>query len=70
MDAVGGGGNPDLRGGPLRPGLVGAGEVRDHYQHLLSQGKAKKVALVACMRKLLIYLNSILNSILTEPKNA
>jgi len=34
--------------------------IREHYQHLLSQGKAKKVALVACMRKLLIYLNSLL----------
>ena len=34
--------------------------IRDYYQHLLKQGKAKKVALVACMRKLLIRLNSIL----------
>jgi transposase len=32
--------------------------IRDHYQHLLAQGKAKKVALIACMRKLLIHLNA------------
>lgn len=34
--------------------------LRDHYQALLERGKAKKVALVACMRKLLITLNAIL----------
>jgi transposase len=31
-----------------------------HYQHLRRQGKPKKVALVACMRKLLIHLNQLL----------
>jgi transposase len=31
-----------------------------HYQALLARGKAKKLALVACMRKLLITLNAIL----------
>lgn len=30
------------------------------YQRLLGQGKAKKVALVACMRKLLVMLNAML----------
>jgi transposase len=30
------------------------------YQHLLAAGKAKKLALVAVMRKLLIILNAIL----------
>lgn len=40
--------------------------IREHYQHLQSQGKPKKVALVACMRKLLIYLNVLL----TETNNA
>jgi len=34
--------------------------IRAHYQHLLARGKRKKVALVACMRKLLIILNAIL----------
>lgn len=34
--------------------------IRAFYQRLLALGKAKKVALVACMRKLLIILNAIL----------
>ncbi len=32
------------------------------YQRLLDAGKAKKVALVACMRKLLTILNAILRT--------
>ena len=32
------------------------------YQHLLDAGKVKKVALVACMRKLLTILNAILRT--------
>jgi transposase len=35
-------------------------KIRAFYQHLLAQGKAKKVALVACMRKLLVRLNAML----------
>jgi transposase len=34
--------------------------IRKHYQHLLQVGKKKKVALVACMRKLLCILNAML----------
>lgn len=34
--------------------------IRNFYQRLLAAGKAKKVALVACMRKLLTILNSML----------
>ena len=34
--------------------------IRDFYQRLLAAGKAKKVALVACMRKLLVILNAML----------
>jgi len=34
--------------------------LREHYQHLLGLGKKKKVALVACMRKLLCTLNAML----------
>jgi transposase len=34
--------------------------LRGFYQHLLSRGKLKKVALVAVMRKLLIHLNALL----------
>lgn len=34
--------------------------LRAHYQKLLAAGKRKKVALVACMRKLIILLNAML----------
>ena len=34
-------------------------EIRRFYEHLLSKGKPKKVALVACMRKLLTILNAM-----------
>ena len=34
--------------------------IRDFYQRLLAAGKPKKVALTACMRKLIVILNSIL----------
>jgi transposase len=33
---------------------------RDHYQQLIGRGKPKKVALVACIRKLLAILNAML----------
>jgi len=33
--------------------------IRTFYQRLLAQGKAHKVALVACMRKLLTILNAL-----------
>lgn len=33
--------------------------IRDFYQRLLANGKEKKVALVACMRKLLVILNAM-----------
>jgi transposase len=33
--------------------------IRDHYEHLVAAGKLKKVALVACMRKLLTILNAM-----------
>ncbi len=36
--------------------------IRKFYQHLLIEGKPKKLALVAAMRKLLIILNNL------EPK--
>ena len=35
--------------------------IRSFYSRLLQKGKAKKVALVACMRKLLTILNSIIH---------
>ena len=36
--------------------------IGDYYQRLLDRGKPKKVALTACMRKLLVILNAILKS--------
>ena len=36
--------------------------IQDFYQRLLAAGKAKKVALVACMRKLLTILNNMVKS--------
>ena len=32
------------------------------YEHLVAQGKRKKVALVACMRKLLTILNAMVRT--------
>lgn len=34
--------------------------IRDFYERLLAKGKAKKVALTACMRKLLVMLNAMI----------
>jgi len=34
--------------------------IRAFYQHLLTKGKEKKVALTACMRKLIVILNAML----------
>jgi transposase len=36
--------------------------IRDYYARLLAAGKLKKVALVACMRKLLTILNAMMHS--------
>jgi transposase len=36
--------------------------IKKHYQHLLAQGKLKKVALVACMRKLLTIINTLIKN--------
>ena len=36
--------------------------LRRHYGQLLGRGKAKKVALVACMRKLLVMLNAMMKT--------
>lgn len=42
--------------------------IKSFYKHLLEKGKVKKVAIVACMHKMLIYLNSIIRDSLTpEP---
>jgi transposase len=36
--------------------------IQAFYQHLLAQGKEKKVALTACMRKLLVILNTMVRT--------
>jgi len=36
--------------------------IRTFYQHLVKQGKEKKVALTACMRKLLVILNAMVHT--------
>jgi transposase len=36
--------------------------IRSHYQRLLANGKARKLALTACMRKLLVILNAMVRS--------
>lgn len=37
-------------------------QIRSYYQHLLAKGKPQRVAIVACMRKLLIILNAMIRS--------
>ena len=37
-------------------------QIREFYNRLLKNGKEKKVALTACMRKLLVILNAIARS--------
>ena len=36
--------------------------IRDFYQRLVASGKPKKVALTACMRKLLVILNTMVRN--------
>lgn len=57
------GGRENVRTALYMAALVAAHwnpKIKVYYQSLLAKGKAKKVALVACMRKLLIILNSII----------
>ena len=43
--------------------------LRELYQRLLEAGKPKKLALVACMRKLLTILNSLMRTGEVDPIN-
>jgi transposase len=57
------GGRAEVRGALSMGALVAARRnpvVKEFYERLLAAGKPKKVALVACMRKLLSILNAIL----------
>lgn len=56
-------GNKKLRSTLFMPALVAIVHnpiIKKHYQNLLDKGKPKKLALVACMRKLLIMAQAIL----------
>ena len=46
-------------------GIVCNPVIKAHYQHLTGAGKPPKVALVACMRKLLTLLNAMVRDNLT-----
>lgn len=57
------GGRPTVRAALYMSALVGVRHdqvLKDHYEHLLKNGKPKKVALVACMRKRLNHLTALL----------
>ena len=59
------GGRPDVRRVLFMAALVASRHnpvIRAFYQRLLAAGKPKKVALVACMRKLLTILNAMVRS--------
>jgi len=59
------GGRANVRRTLYRAALVASRHnplIHGYYQKLLAAGKKKKVALVACMRKLLTILNAILRS--------
>ena len=59
------GGRASVRGVMYMAALVAARRnpvLKAFYQRLLAAGKAKKVALVACMRKLLTILNQLLRT--------
>lgn len=58
------GGRKDIRASLYMP-ILGAATQHNNrlklfYEHLVNSGKSKKVALVACMRKLIIWANSVL----------
>jgi transposase len=57
------GGRAEVRAALYMGALVAARRnpvVKEFYERLLAAGKPKKVALVACMRKLLSILNAVL----------
>lgn len=57
------GGRAGVRGALYMAALVGSRSnpvIRAFYERLIAKGKEKKVALAACMRKLLVILNAII----------
>jgi transposase len=60
-----GGGRKSLRQALFMPTLVAVRynpKLHAFYHHLLAQGKPKMTALIACLRKLLVILNSLVKS--------
>ena len=60
------GGRSQLRKALYMPTLVATQRnpvIQAYYQRLLARGKAKKVALIACMRKLLTILNAMVRKL-------
>jgi transposase len=60
-------------GGPLHGGArrdPSNPVIRAFYRRLLAAGKSKKVALIACMRKLLTILNAMMRTSTTWQQNA
>ena len=60
-----GGGREAVRSGLYMPTVVAITHnpvIRAFYQRLIAAGKPKKVALIACMRKLLVILNAMVKS--------
>lgn len=68
-----GGGRPDVRAGLFMPILSAVQHnptLKRFYRRLVEAGKEKMIAVVACMRKLLIILNTMTkNKELWNPKN-
>ena len=59
------GGRARVRAAPFMGAMVASRwnpVIRDFYQRLLAAGKPKKLALTACMRKLLIILNCLVKT--------
>lgn len=59
------GGRPAIRGALYMPTLTAIRcnpVIRSFYQRLIAAGKPKKVAIVACMRKLLVILNAMVRT--------
>lgn len=66
-----GGGREAVRTGIWMPTVVAIRHnpvIRERYHHLRANGKPAKVALVACARKLLIHLNSLLKNLPLSPQ--
>ena len=60
-----GGGRPDIRAGlfmPILSALQHNPVLRRFYRRLVADGKQKMIAVVACMRKLLVILNTMIKN--------